>query len=87
MHSIQSNKNIVSWKMTWYFVDEEGVPRGIPKLWRLYFLDISWSDMGIPNLELLYTSSHLIILLSLHLKTSFIQNFTQFLLATLVHAR
>jgi hypothetical protein len=34
------------------FVDEEGVPRGIPKLSRLYFLDISWGDMGIPKLEL-----------------------------------
>jgi hypothetical protein len=22
----------------------------IPKLWRLYFLDISWGDMGIPKL-------------------------------------
>jgi hypothetical protein len=34
-------------------VDEEGVPWGIPKLWCLYFLDISWSDMGITKLELL----------------------------------
>jgi hypothetical protein len=59
------------------FVDEEGVPRGIPKLWRLYLLDISWGDMGIPNIELL-SILHLIILLSLHLKTSCIQNFTQF---------
>jgi hypothetical protein len=35
------------------FADEEGVPRGHPKLWRLYLLDIYWSDMGIPKLELL----------------------------------
>jgi hypothetical protein len=33
-----------------------------------------------------HTSSHLIILLSLHLKTSSIQNLTQFLLATLIYA-
>jgi hypothetical protein len=35
------------------FVDEEGVPWGIPKLLRLYLLDISWGDMGIPKLEIL----------------------------------
>jgi hypothetical protein len=35
------------------FVDEEGVPRGIPKLWSLYLLDIFWGDMGIPKLDLL----------------------------------
>jgi hypothetical protein len=35
------------------FVDEEGVPQGIPKLSRLYLLDISWGDIGIPKLELL----------------------------------
>jgi hypothetical protein len=35
------------------FLDEEGVPRGIPKLGCLYILDISWGDMGIPKLELL----------------------------------
>jgi hypothetical protein len=35
------------------FVDEEGVPRGIPKLSRFYLLNISWGDMGIPKLELL----------------------------------
>jgi hypothetical protein len=34
-----------------------------------------------------HPSSYHIILLSLHLKTSFIQNFTQFSLATLVYAR
>jgi hypothetical protein len=45
------------------FADEEGVPRGIPKLWRLYLLDISWGDMGIPKLELL-SILHLISSLS-----------------------
>jgi hypothetical protein len=49
----------VSWKVTWYFVDEEGVLRGIPKLWRLYFLDVSWGDMGIPKLDL-FSILHLI---------------------------
>jgi hypothetical protein len=45
------------------FADEEGVPRGIPKLWRLYLLDISWGEMGIPKLELL-SILHLISSLS-----------------------
>jgi hypothetical protein len=35
------------------FADEEGMPRGILKLWCLYLLDIYWGDMGIPKLELL----------------------------------
>jgi hypothetical protein len=46
------------------FADEEGVPRGIPKLWRLYLLDISWGDMCIPKLELL-SILHLISSLSI----------------------
>jgi hypothetical protein len=41
------------------FVDEEGVPRGIPKPWCLYLLDISWGDMGILKLEL-FSILHLI---------------------------
>jgi hypothetical protein len=45
------------------FAGEEGVPRGIPKLSRLYFLDISWGDMDIPKLELL-SIFHLISLFS-----------------------
>jgi hypothetical protein len=35
------------------FADEKGCLRGFPKLLRLYLLDISWGDMGIPKLELL----------------------------------
>jgi hypothetical protein len=46
------------------FVDEEGCLGGIPKLWRLYLLDISWGDMGIPKLELL-SILHLISSLSI----------------------
>jgi hypothetical protein len=45
------------------FADKEGVPRGIPNFWRLYLLDISWGDMGIPKLELL-SILHLISSLS-----------------------
>jgi hypothetical protein len=59
---------------------------GHPKALTLVLLGYFLGDMGIPKLELL-SKLHLIILLSLHLKTSFIQNFTQFLLATLVYAR
>jgi hypothetical protein len=53
MHSAWSNKNIVFWKVTWFFPMKKGCLGGIRKLWRLYLLDISWGDMGIPNLELL----------------------------------
>jgi hypothetical protein len=35
------------------FADEEGEPQGHPQALRLYLLDISWGDMGIPKLELL----------------------------------
>jgi hypothetical protein len=44
MHNAWSNKNIVSWKVTWFFSMKMGCLGGIPKLWRLYFLDISWGD-------------------------------------------
>jgi hypothetical protein len=53
MHRIWSNKNIVCWKVTWFLPMKKGCLGGIPKLWRLYLLDISWGDMGIPKLELL----------------------------------
>jgi hypothetical protein len=52
-HSTWRSKNIVSWKVTWFLPMKKGCLRGIPKLWRLYLLDISWGDMGIPKLELL----------------------------------
>jgi hypothetical protein len=63
MHSAWSNKNIVCWKLTWFLLMKKGCLGGIPKLWRLYLLDISWGDMGIPNLELL-SILHLISSLS-----------------------
>jgi hypothetical protein len=44
--------------------DEEGVPRGHPKLSCFYLLDISWGDMGIPKLEL-FSILHLISSLSI----------------------
>jgi hypothetical protein len=53
MHSAWSNKNIVCWKVTLFLPMKKGCLGGIPKLWRLYLSDISWGDMGIPNLELL----------------------------------
>jgi hypothetical protein len=53
MHNAWSNKNIVFWKVTWFLPMKKGCLGGIPKLWRLYFLDIYWGEMGIPKLELL----------------------------------
>jgi hypothetical protein len=43
----------VCWKVTWFLPMKKGCLGGIPKLWRLYLLDISWGDMGIPKLEIL----------------------------------
>jgi hypothetical protein len=43
---------------------KKGCLGGIPKLWRLYLLDISWGDMGIPKIELL-SILHLISSLSI----------------------
>jgi hypothetical protein len=63
-HRIWSNKNIVSWKVTWFLPMKKGCLGGIPKLWRLYLLDISWGDMGIPKIELL-SLLHLISSLSI----------------------
>jgi hypothetical protein len=37
--------------MTWYFCWWRRGALGIPKLWCLYFLDISWGHMGIPSLS------------------------------------
>jgi hypothetical protein len=41
-HSAWSNKNIVCWKVTWFLPMKKGCLGGIPKLWCLYLLDISW---------------------------------------------
>jgi hypothetical protein len=43
----------VCWKVTWFLPMKKGCLGGIPKIWRLYFLNISWGDMGISKLELL----------------------------------
>jgi hypothetical protein len=43
----------VCWKVTWFLPMKKECLGGIPKLWCLYFLDISWGDMGIPKLQLL----------------------------------
>jgi hypothetical protein len=52
-HRIRSNKNIVSWKVTWFLPMKKGCLGGIPKLWCLHLLDLSWGDMDIPKLDLL----------------------------------
>jgi hypothetical protein len=61
------------------FADEEGVPRGHPQALTLvplgYFLGVAWAS---PSLSFVHSSSHLIILQFLHLKTFFKQNSTQF---------
>jgi hypothetical protein len=53
----------VCWKVTSFLPMKKGCLGGIPKLWRLYLLDISWGDMDIPKLELL-SKPHLISLFS-----------------------
>jgi hypothetical protein len=63
-HRIWSNKNIVCSKVTWFLPMKKGCLGGIPKLWRLYLLDIYWGDMGVPKLELL-SILHLISSLSI----------------------
>jgi hypothetical protein len=73
-HNAWSNKNIAYWKVTWFLRMKTGCLGGIPKLWCLYFLDISWGAWASPSLSFVHSSTHLIILRSLHLKTSFIQN-------------
>jgi hypothetical protein len=61
------------------FGDEEGVPRGHPQALILVPLGYFLGLHGHPQaLAFVHTLSHLITLHSLHLKTSFIQNFTQF---------
>lgn len=47
-----------------FLLMKKGCLGGIPKLWRLYLLDISWGDMGIPKLEL-FSILHLISSLSI----------------------
>jgi hypothetical protein len=44
---------IVCWKVTWFLPMKKGSLGGIPKLWCLYLLDISWGEMGIPKLVIL----------------------------------
>ena len=73
-HNIWSNKNIVYWEVTWCFLMKWWC-MGIPKLWRLYLLNVSWGVMGHPQAwAFVHSSSYCITLLSLHLKTCFIQN-------------
>ena len=83
-HSIWSNKNIAHWEMTWYFCwwrrDASGHPQTSTLVPLEYFL--GWH--GHPQAwAFVHTSSHCIILLSLHLKTHFIQNSTQFFISSI----
>ena len=70
------------------FIDEEGDALGIPKLWCLYFSDISWGYTILdPKLEI-FSILHLITSFSLYTwNFSFIQNFTQSSLAKLVYSK
>jgi hypothetical protein len=69
----------VFWKVTWVLPMKKGVPRRHPQALTLvplgYFL--GWHG-NLQAWAFVHSSSHLIILQSLHLKTSFIQNLTQF---------
>jgi hypothetical protein len=60
-HSIWSNKNIVSWKMTWYFVDEEGVPWASPSFdactsW--IYLGVTWVSPSLSFYPYFISSHH-----------------------------
>jgi hypothetical protein len=59
-HSAWSNKNIVCWKVTRFLPIKKGCLGGIPKLWRLYLLDISWGTWASPSLSfyLFFNSSY-----------------------------
>ena len=82
-HIAWSNKNIAHWKMTWCFLMKSGC-MGIPKLWRLYLLNVSWGVMGHPQAwAFVHSSSYCITLLSLHLKTCFIQNSNTILISSI----
>jgi hypothetical protein len=68
-HSIWSNKNIVSSKMTWYFYWWRRGAMGHPQALTLVLLGYLLGWYGNPQAwAFVHTSSHLIILLSLHLK-------------------
>ena len=87
-HIIWSNKNIAHWKMTWYFDDENGDASGHPQALTLVPLEYFLGCHGHPQAwAFIHNSSHHIILLPIHLKTSFIQNSSQFSLATLVQSK
>jgi hypothetical protein len=74
-HNAWSNKNIVSWKVTWFLPMKKGVSRGHPQALMLVLLGYFLGWYGHPQAwAFVHSSSHLIILQCLHLKTSFIQN-------------
>ena len=82
-HIAWSNKNIAHWKMTWCFLLMKRGCLGHPQALTLvplgYFLGWPW---GHPQAwAFVHPSSYCIILLSLHLKTSFTQNSSQFFIS------
>jgi hypothetical protein len=52
-HNAWSNKNIVSWKVTWFLPMKKGVPRGHPQPLTIVLLGYLLGCVGIPKLELL----------------------------------
>jgi hypothetical protein len=62
-HSAWSNKNIVSWKVTWFLPMKKGVPRGHPQALMLVPLRYFLGCVSISKLELL-SILHLISSLS-----------------------
>ena len=79
--ALPSHKNIAHWKMTWCFLlMKRGVPRASPS----FDACTSWIFLGVSRghpqaWAFFHSSSYCITLLSLYLKTSFIQNSTQFI--------
>jgi hypothetical protein len=76
-HSAWSNKNIVCWKVTWFLTIKKGCLGESPS----FDACTSWIFLGVYGNPqawgFVHSSTHLIILQSLHLKSSFIQNSTQ----------
>jgi hypothetical protein len=72
-HSIWRNKNIVSWKMTWYFCWWRRGAMGHPQALMLVLLGYFLGWHGHPQAwDFVHTSSHLIILLSLRTLENFL---------------
>ena len=82
-HSIWSNKNIAHWEMTWYFCwwrEDAWASQALTLVPLEYFL--GWH--GHPQAwAFVHSSCHYIILLTLDLKTHFIQNSNTILISSI----